>query len=69
MDEDNDFPEISEMGFFGDQHKFASWVYAVASANMLVWIVLSWSVFSHRRDRKALGGMLILAFLCTFSPA
>jgi hypothetical protein len=29
------------MGFFADQHKFASWVYAVASANMLVWMVLS----------------------------
>jgi hypothetical protein len=68
MNENTDFPEIEEMGFFGDQHKFASWVYAVASANMLVWIVLSWSLFSQRRDRKTLGGMLIVAFLCTFFP-
>lgn len=67
--ENTNYPEISEMGFFGDQHKFASWVYAVASANMLVWIVLSWSLFSHRRDRGALAGMLIIAFLCTFFPA
>lgn len=69
MDADTDFPVIEEMGFFGDQHKFSSWVYTVASANMLVWIVLSWSVFSHRRDRGTLGGMLAVAFLCTFFPS
>ncbi len=68
-DENTNYPEISEMTFLGDQHKFSSWVYAVASANMLVWIVLSWSLFSHRRDRKALAGMLIVAFVCTFFPA
>jgi hypothetical protein len=69
MDENTSYPEISEMAFFGDQHKFSSWVYAVASANMLVWIVLSWSLFSHRRDRRALTGMLIVAFVSTFFPA
>ena len=69
MDEDTHYPEIAEMDFFADQHKFASWVYAVASANMLVWIVLSWSLFSHRRDRRTLGVMLIVAFACTFFPA
>ena len=69
MDEGTVFPEISRMGFFGDQHKFSSWVYAVASANMLVWVVLSWSVFSRRRDRKTLAAMLALAFVCTFFPA
>ena len=69
MDEDTSFPPIEEMGFFGDQHKFSSWVYAVASGNMLFWVVLSWSVFSRRRDRKTLAGMLLLAFLCTFFPA
>jgi hypothetical protein len=69
MDEDTSYPEIAEMDFFADQHKFASWVYAVASANMLVWIVLSWSLFSHRRDRRTLGAMLIVAFACTFFPA
>ena len=69
MDEDTSYPEIAEMGFVGDQHKFSSWVYAVASANMLVWIVLSWSLFSHRRDRRTLGAMLIVAFACTFFPA
>ena len=69
MDENTHYPEIEEMGFFGDQHKFSNWVYAVASANMLVWIVLSWGLFSYRHDRKALAGMLILAFVCTFFPA
>ena len=69
MDENTVYPEIEKMGFVGDQHKFSSWVYAVASANMLVWIVLSWSLFSHRRDRVSLAGMLLLAFACTFFPA
>ncbi len=68
MDEDTHYPRLPQMSFLGDQHKFASWVYAVASANMLVWIVLSWSVFSHRRDRRTLGAMLLLAFFCTFFP-
>lgn len=69
MDENTHYPEIEEMGFLGDQHKFSNWVYAVASANMLVWITLSWSLFSWRRDRKALAGMLILALACTSFPA
>lgn len=69
MDESTVFPPIEEMGFFGDQHKFASWVYAVASGNMLFWIMLSWSVFSRRRDGATLAGTLLLAFVCTFFPA
>jgi hypothetical protein len=69
MDEHTRYPEIAEMGFFADQHKFASWVYAVASANMLVWIVLSWSLFSLRRDRRTLAAMLSVAFAFTFFPA
>jgi hypothetical protein len=69
MDENTHYPEIEEMSFFGDQHKFSNWVYAVASANMLVWIALSWSLFSYRRNRKTLVGMLILALICTSFPA
>ena len=69
MDEGTPFPPIEEMGFFGDQHKFSTWVYAVASGNMLFWIVLSWSLFSRRRDRTTLAGALVLAFVCTFFPA
>ena len=69
MDESTHYPEIEEMGFFGDQHKFSNWVYVAASGNMLVWIVLSWSLFSWRRNRKALVGMLALALVCTSFPA
>ncbi|CAN5557334.1 hypothetical protein BH24ACT21_BH24ACT21_18160 [soil metagenome] len=69
MDEDTHYPEIEEMGFFGDQHKFSNWVYAAASANMLIWIMLSWSLFSYRRNRKTLAGMLVLALACTSFPA
>ena len=69
ISEETRYPEIEEMGFFTDQHKFARWVYAVASANMLFWISLSWLVFSRRRDGKTLVGMLLLAFVCTFYPA
>ena len=69
MNEGTRFPEIEEMDFFADQHKFAPWVYAVASANMLFWISLSWLVFSRRRDDRTLIGMLLLAFVCTFYPA
>ncbi len=68
MDEETRYPEIEEMDFFTDQHKFARWVYAAASANMLFWISLSWLVFSRRRDGKTLAGMLLLAFVCTFYP-
>ncbi len=69
MDEETRFPPIEETGFFGDQHKFSTWVYAVASGNMLFWILLSWSLFSHSRDRRTLAGILVLAFVCTFFPA
>lgn len=69
MDGRTSFPEIEKMGFFGDQHKFSSWVYAVASGNMLFWVMLAWSVFSRRRDRKTLAWVLVLAFVCTFFPA
>ena len=69
MDENTRFPEIEEMSFFTDQHKFSNWVYAVASANMLFWIVLAWTLFTYRRDKKALAGMLLLAFVSTLFPA
>ena len=69
MNEETGYPEIEEMDFFDDQHKFARWVYVVASANMLFWISLSWLAFSRRRDGRSLAAMLLLAFVCTFFPA
>lgn len=69
IDDTTRFPPIEEMTFFADQHKFATWVYGIASANMLVWIVLAWALFSLRRTPGALAGLLGLAFVCTFFPA
>lgn len=69
MDERTPYPPIEQMDFFADQHKFSTWVYAVASANMLVWILLAWTLFSYRRSPSALAAMLALAFVCTFFSA
>lgn len=69
MDESTHYSLIEEVDFFTDQHKFSNWVYAVASANMMFWIVLAWSLFSLRRDGRTLAGILLLAFACTFFPA
>ncbi len=69
MSDDETYPLIEEMRFRGDQHKFASWVYAIASANMMFWIVLAWAVFSWRRGPATLWGVWGLAFICTFFPA
>ncbi len=69
LDQNTAYPLIEEMSFFDDQHKFASWVYAVASANMMFWIVLAWAAFSYKRNRAMLLGVLALAFVCTFFPA
>ncbi len=67
LDEHTYYPPIEEISFFGDQHKFASWVYAVASGNMMFWIVLAWAAFSYRRGPRTLFAVLALA--CTFFPA
>jgi len=40
------YPQISQMSFFRDQHRFSSWVYAVAASNMFFWIVFSWWVLT-----------------------
>ncbi len=69
MDPTSTYPLIEEMSFFNDQHKFSSWVYAVASANMMFWIVLAWAAFSYKRGRRTLFLVLVLAFVCTFFPA
>ena len=69
MDATTEFPQIERMRFRTDQHKFATWVYAVASANMLFWIVLAWCAFSYRRTPAMLAAVLLLAFGCTFFPA
>lgn len=36
VDESTSYPDIQGIGCFAEQHTFSSWVYAAASANMLV---------------------------------
>ena len=62
------YPRLREMDFVHDQHKFSDWVYVAASANMAFWVLTGWAVFSWYPVTRALVGMLILAFLLTFSP-
>ena len=69
LDANSEYPIIEEMDFFNDQHKFATWVYAIASANMMFWIVLAWAAFSFKRGRGTLLAVLAIAFVCTFFPA
>ena len=65
---DTPYPKLGEMNFVHDQHKFSDWVYVAASANMAFWVLTGWAVFSWYPARRALAGMLMLAFLLTFSP-
>lgn len=69
LDEHSLYPPIAEMDFFADQHKFASWVYAIASANMLAWILFAWTIFSYRRSPRTLLGVLLVALVATSLPA
>ena len=62
------YPPLAEMNFFHDQHKFSDWVYVAASANMAFWVLTGWAVFSVWHTPLALGGLLLIAFLATFSP-
>ena len=56
------------MDFLHDQHRFSSWVYLAASANMVFWILLSWSIFLFFPTVPALLLTLVTAFFITFSP-
>ena len=61
-------PTLARMNFIHDQHRFSSWVYLAASANMAFWILLSWSIFLFYPTVLALLLTLVAAFLITFSP-
>ncbi len=63
-----EYPTLAEMDFVRDQHKFSDWVYVAASANMAFWVLMSWAVFSVVHTPVALGAVLVVAFLATFSP-
>ena len=64
-----DTPPIGQMNFFRDQHRFATWVYAVAAGNMFFWIVTAWVTFSFSRNFQTLGLLLIMALVMTTFPA
>ena len=68
LNERTEYPTLAAMDFVRDQHKFSDWVYAAASANMAFWVLTGWALFSVRHTVGALGGMLGIAFLVTFSP-
>ena len=61
-------PTLRTMHFVHDQHRFSSWVYLAASANMAFWILASWSVFLFFASPAILALTLAVAFLVTFSP-
>jgi hypothetical protein len=68
MGPDTQFPTLAEMDFVKDQHKFSDWVYVAASANMAFWVLVSWAVFWWAHTPMALGAMLLVALVATFSP-
>ncbi len=59
---------VEHMRFFADQHRFASWVYAVASGNLFFWLVLAWAAFDFEHSARMLIAVEILSFGCTFAP-
>ena len=64
-----DTPPVEHMSFFADQHRFASWVYAVASGNLFFWLLLAWAAFDFERSVRMFVAVESLAFGCTFAPA
>ena len=64
-----DTPPVEQMGFVRDQHRFSTWVYAVASGNLFFWLMLSWAAFDLEHSGRTLVFVELIAFLCTFSPA
>ncbi len=65
---DAPMPTVGQMGFGGDQHRFADWVYVAASANMAFWITLGWCAYTLLPGVWTLPGLLVLALGCTFAP-
>lgn len=61
-------PTLRSMDFLRDQHKFSDWVYLAASANMVFWVLLAWSLSLARHEVWVLAVLLVVAFCATFSP-
>jgi hypothetical protein len=58
-------PPVNSMPFFRDQHRFSSWFYFVASANLQFWIFLSWfiSFFNENDFQEIIFGDAIIRSL------
>lgn len=65
---EREFPLTNEMDFFRDQHRFSSWVYAVAAANMFLWIMTSWWLFSFSAGIPTVVAICVFAAAVTFVP-
>ena len=63
-----DTPPVEGMSFLRDQHRFASWVYAVASGNLFFWLMLAWAAYDVERSERVLLSVETLAFFCTLAP-
>lgn len=63
-----DTPPIAQMRFGQDQHRFATWVYAVASGNLFFWLMLAWAAFDLEHSARAWLAVETLAFVCTTAP-
>lgn len=62
------YSDLGEMNFFNDQHRFSSWVYAIASGNMLFWTVFAWWIFSVNSSPVSLYAAQTVGFLVTYVP-
>jgi hypothetical protein len=62
------FRPVRQMSFFGDQHRFPLWVYFLASANMTLWIVVSWVIFGRPDDPRSHLFLIAAALLVTAFP-
>lgn len=63
-----DTPPVEQMGFVRDQHRFATWVYAVASGNLFFWLMLAWAAFDVERSGRMLAAVEAVALVCTLFP-
>ena len=64
----DEFSNLHEMDFFKDQHRFSTWVYAIASGNMLFWIVSAWWLFTISPSPTFLFAAQGFAFAVTYVP-
>ena len=62
------YATLEDMDFFQDQHRFSTWVYAVASGNMLFWTAFAWWTFTLHQGPNSLLFVQSLAFAITYVP-